>query len=73
MVSVETHDGAMRKLGEVRYIPSFKKNLIFLSRLDSTGYRWRADGGILKVMRDNRITMKGKKYRGHYLLAESPV
>ena len=39
MVSVETHDGAVRKLGEVRYISSFKRNLIFLSRLDSSSYR----------------------------------
>ena len=67
-VSVEIHDGAVRKLDKVRYIPSFKRNLIFLSRLDSSSYRWRADGGILKVMHSNRIVMKGKQYGEHYLL-----
>ena len=59
-VNVETHDRAVRKLDEIRYISSFKRNLIFLNKLSSTGYRWRADGEILKVLHSNRIMMKKK-------------
>ena len=63
----------MRKLNEVRYISSFRSNLISLSRLDSSGYRWRADDEILKVMHGSRILMKKKKYGGYYLLVGSSV
>ena len=73
-VSWRTHDGAVRRLGEVRYIPDFKQNLISLSRLDSRGYRTVAGGGILKVLCGNRIVLEEKKgSRGHYYLTESPV
>ena len=46
-------------------------NLISISRLDSSCYRWKVDNGILKVMHDNRIVLKEKKYGGYYLLVES--
>ena len=36
-VNLQTHDEAMKKLDEVRYISSFR--LISLSRLNSSGYR----------------------------------
>ena len=38
-VSMKVHDGIVRKLGEIRYISNFKKNIISLSKLDSTGSR----------------------------------
>ena len=59
-VSLQTHDGAVRKLDEVRYILSIRHNLISLSRLNSSSYTWRAEDGILKVLRGSRIVMKGK-------------
>ena len=73
-ISWRTHDGAVRRLGEIRYIPNFRQNLISLSRLDSKGYRTIAGGGILKVLRSDRVILEGKKMtRGHYYLMESPV
>ena len=71
MVSLQIHDGAVKKLGEAEYIPNFRRNIISLSRLDSSGYRWRVDDGILKVMHDSKIVMKEKKYREYYLLPGS--
>lgn len=44
--------------------------MILLSRPDSNSCRWKVDG-ILKVVHDNRIILKGKKCRGHYLLMGS--
>ena len=74
MVSWRTHDGAVRRLGEIEYISDFRWNLILLSRLDSRGYRTVAGGGILKVLRDDRIVLEEKKgKRGYYYLMESPV
>ena len=74
MVSWRTHEGAVRRVGEVRYIPDFRWNLISLSRLDSRGYRTVAGGGILRELRDDRIVLEEKKgSRGHYYLVGSPV
>ena len=39
IVNLQTHDGIMKKLNEVRYIPNFRSNLILLSRLDSSSYK----------------------------------
>ena len=60
-VSWRTHDGVVRRLGEVQYILDFRRNLISLNRLDSRGYKMVAGGGILKVLRGNRIILKEKK------------
>ena len=73
MVSMKLHDGIVKKLHEVRYIPSFKKNLISLSRLDSTSFRWKANGEILKVMHGSRMVLRGRKYGRCYLMIGSPV
>ena len=74
MVSWRTHDGAVRRLGEVRYIPDFRRNLISLSRLDSKGYRTVAGREILRVLCGDRIVLEGKKRsRGYYYLEGSPV
>ena len=73
-VSWKTHDSAVRRLREVRYISNFRRNLISLSRLDSRGYRTVAGGEILRVLHDDRIVLEGKKgSRGHYYLVRSPV
>ena len=61
MVSLQIHNGVVRKLDEVQYIPKFKNNLISLSRLDSNSYRWRAEDEILKVICGNRVVMKEKR------------
>ena len=73
MVSMKLHDGTVKKLDEIRYILSFKKNLILLSGLNSTGFRWKAGGRILKVMHDSRVVIRGRKYGGHYLMMRSLV
>ena len=60
-VSLEVHDGTVKKLGEVRCIPNFSRNLISLSKLDSNGYTWRVGDGVLKVLHDSRIILQEKK------------
>ena len=54
-ISMKEHDGTVKNLDEVWYIPSFRRNLISLSRLNLIDYRWRADGEILKVLHDVRL------------------
>ncbi|KAG8496341.1 hypothetical protein CXB51_007486 [Gossypium anomalum] len=38
-----------RTLSDVRHVPELKRNLISLSTLDSKGYRYTAESGVLKI------------------------
>lgn len=74
IVSLKLHDGISKKLDEIQYIPSFSKNQISLSKLDSSGYTWRADDDeILKVIHESRVILQEKKYRGYYILTKNLV
>ena len=69
-VSWRTHDGAVRRLGEVRYIPDFRRNLISLSRLDSRGYKMVAGGEILRVL-DRKSTRLNSSHSGESRMPSS--
>ena len=60
-VEIKTYGGVKRKLGDVRYIPKFERNLISFGRLKSKGCPFKASGGILKVIRRSLLLMKGKR------------
>ena len=42
---IETHRGVKRRLGDVRYIPKFERNLILLGRLNTKKCTFKASGG----------------------------
>ena len=56
---IETHGGVKRRLGDVKYVPKFERNLISLGRLESKGCTLKASGGVLKVIRGSMVLMKG--------------
>lgn len=56
-IDLKVDDGTTRKLDEIRYIPSFRKNLISHSKLDSNGYTWKVDDRILKIMDGSRVIL----------------
>ncbi|KAI9180602.1 hypothetical protein LWI28_006414 [Acer negundo] len=58
-VRLKMHDGTIRRLTDVRYVPDLKKNLISLGVLDVSGYKVTMEGGVLKVVRDAFLVMKG--------------
>ena len=58
-VRLKMHDGTIRRLTDVRYVPDLKKNLISLGVLDSSGYKVTMEGGVLKVVRGAFLAMKG--------------
>ena len=60
-VKLKMHDGVVRTLGEVRYVPVLKKNLISSGALDTSGYKIMLEGGVLKVLSSALAMMKGKK------------
>ncbi|KAG8485684.1 hypothetical protein CXB51_019017 [Gossypium anomalum] len=48
-IKVKIFDGVVRTLSDVRHVPELKRNLILLSTLNSKGYRYTAESGVLKI------------------------
>lgn len=72
-IRLKLHDGSIRVLTDVRYIPDLKKNLISLGTFDAKGYSIIIKGGVLKVVRGALITMKGTRKGNLYFLDGSTV
>ena len=58
-IKIKMSNGVVRILKEVRYIPDMKKNLISLGILDSKGYSYKSENGIMKVSKDAMVVMTG--------------
>ncbi|PON40738.1 hypothetical protein TorRG33x02_339640, partial [Trema orientale] len=73
-VKIKMFDGVIRTLGGVRHVPDLKRNLISLSTLDSKGYKYTSEGGVLKVSKGALVVMKGQKRLAElYVLLGSTV
>src|SRR5436190_531668 len=57
-VKLRMFDGVIRSI-ECWHVPGMKRNLISLSTLDSQGYTYHAEGGVLKVCRGSMVLIKG--------------
>lgn len=64
------HDGIIRTLSDVWYVPNLK-NLISFSIFDSHGFMYFE--GVLKILKDALIMLKGKLSHHHYLFQDSTV
>ncbi|KAG8472196.1 hypothetical protein CXB51_036507 [Gossypium anomalum] len=60
-IKVKMFDGVVRTLSDVRHAPELKRNLISLNTLDSKGYRYTAESGVLKISKGSLIVMKGQR------------
>uniref|UniRef100_A0A2N9EER7 CCHC-type domain-containing protein n=1 Tax=Fagus sylvatica TaxID=28930 RepID=A0A2N9EER7_FAGSY len=58
---LQMSDGVVRTLEEVRHIPDMRKNLISLGTLDSKGYSYKSENGIMKVSKGAMVVMTGQK------------
>uniref|UniRef100_A0A2N9ELY1 CCHC-type domain-containing protein n=1 Tax=Fagus sylvatica TaxID=28930 RepID=A0A2N9ELY1_FAGSY len=56
-IKIKMSDGVVRTLEEVRHIPDMRKNLISLGTLDSKGYSYKSENGIMKVSKGAMIVM----------------
>ncbi|KAG8475219.1 hypothetical protein CXB51_032079 [Gossypium anomalum] len=72
-VKIKMHDGTIRTLSDVRYVPDLRKNLISLSILDLKGYKINIDLSGIKVSRGALIVLKGKRTDSLYILEGSTV
>jgi hypothetical protein len=60
-IKIKMSDGVVKTLEEVRHIPDMRKNLISLGTLDSKGYSYKSENGIMKVSKGAMIVMIGQK------------
>ncbi|KAG8472814.1 hypothetical protein CXB51_034622 [Gossypium anomalum] len=73
-IKVKMFDGVVRTLSDIRYVPELKINLISLSTLDSKGYRYTAESGVLKISKGSLVVMKGQRKTAKlYVLQGSTV
>ncbi|CAL2226790.1 unnamed protein product [Prunus armeniaca] len=68
-VRIRMFDGMIRVLGNVRYVPRLRKNLISLGTLDEAGYGYESKKGRLRVAKGSLVVMRGdlqpNKMLGH--------
>jgi hypothetical protein len=50
-IRIKMFDGVVKMLCDVRYVPEVEKNMISLGTLDSNGYGYKSEGGVMKVTR----------------------
>ncbi|KAH9650291.1 hypothetical protein KPL70_026321 [Citrus sinensis] len=67
-VNLKLHDGTIRELREVRYVPELKRNLISLGMLDKMGLSIKLESGELIISNGDGVVMKGYKRNGVYVL-----
>ncbi|KAK2974756.1 hypothetical protein RJ640_010016 [Escallonia rubra] len=67
-IKIKMFDGIVKILGDVRYIPDLKKNLISLGTLDSIDCSISIKGGVMKVSKGAMVIMKGQKTGNLYKL-----
>ncbi|KAK2990648.1 hypothetical protein RJ640_007782 [Escallonia rubra] len=72
-IKIKMFDGIVRTLGDVRYIPDLKKNLISLGTLDSIDCSISIKGGVMKVSKGAMVIMKGQKIGNLYKLIGNTV
>ncbi|GKD92676.1 retrovirus-related pol polyprotein from transposon TNT 1-94 [Tanacetum coccineum] len=58
-VRLQNEDRTIVTLKGVRYSPKLKKNLIFVGTLESKGFEVRAKDGVMKIISDVLVIMKG--------------
>ncbi|KAL8166893.1 hypothetical protein V2J09_008392 [Rumex salicifolius] len=64
-LNLRTHDGMIRTLTGVRYIPGLKRNLISLGTLEALGHRHSAENGSLKVCKGAMVILKANRKGGN--------
>ncbi|TQD95075.1 hypothetical protein C1H46_019343 [Malus baccata] len=58
-VQIRMFDGMIRALGNFRYVPRLRKNLISLGTLDEAGYEYKSKKGRLRVIKGSLLVMQG--------------
>ena len=71
-IKLRMFDGIIRII-ECWYVTKMKRNLISLPTLDSQGFKFHGENGVLKVCRGSMVLMKGKLDTKLYILQGSTI
>jgi len=72
-IYLKMHNGVVKTLTEVRYVPNLKKNLFSLGVLESSGYKIIMHGGVLRAIRGALVVLRGTRKGNLYFLDGSIV
>jgi len=67
-VQIKTHDGIIRTLSKVCYIPDMTRCLISLGTLETNGCRIIMENDVLEVTKGAMVVMKGLRQGSLYIL-----
>lgn len=72
-IHLKMHNGVVKTLTEVRYVPDLKKNIFSLGVLESSGYKIIMHGGVLRAIRGALVVLRGTRIGNLYFLDGSTV
>lgn len=72
-IRLRMHDGSSNILQQVRYVPELKRNLISLGTLESIGYSFKSENGIMKVLKGSLVVMKAMRKNSLYILLGNTI
>ena len=72
-IKLKLHDGIVRVLKVVLYVPDLKSNLISLGLLESKGFKIVMENGILKVLSGASVLLIATRRKNMYFLKGSTV
>jgi len=73
IIHLKMHNGVVKTLTEVRYVPDLKKNLFSLGVLESSGYKIIMHGRVLRAIRGALVVLRGTRTGNLYFLDGSTV
>lgn len=69
-VKIINEDNSVVILTKVRYIPEMKRNLISLGTLEALECRYSPTDGVLQIIKEDMVVLKGKRHETLYFLCE---
>ncbi|PON59266.1 hypothetical protein PanWU01x14_160150, partial [Parasponia andersonii] len=72
-IRIKMYDDVVRTLIDIRHVPDLRKSLISLGTLDSQGYKYLAECGVLSISKEAYVVIKRKLHNGLYFLQGSIV
>ena len=60
-IRLKLHNGVVKTLTDVKFVPTAKANIISLGELASRGYKYVGDEDFCKVFRGDSLVLQGRK------------
>ncbi|PKI50900.1 hypothetical protein CRG98_028728 [Punica granatum] len=67
-VQIKLHTSSEMLLEDARHVSGLKKNLISPGTLDKLGYKYKCQGGVVRILKGALTVMKGLLQKGLYVL-----